>query len=172
MADPQPRVERPDMAGYGVTDDLEGILPWAWAEERLLTCRNFWFVSANGNGRPHSMPIWGIWLPERQRFGLSCAPTARKARNIAANDQVVFTTDNSVECVSVEGRAVPIAGDELTATAEAWADKYDDGAFPKEEMVKFFADGAAYEVVPDRAFGIIETPEQFATAATRWVWDD
>ena len=65
-----------------------------------------------------------------------------------------------------------IAGDELTATAEAWADKYDDGAFPKEELVKSFADGTAYEVVPDRAFGIIETPEQFATAATRWVWDD
>ena len=117
------------------------------------------------------MPIWGIWLPERQRFGFSCAPTARKVRNIAANDQVVFTTDESVECVSVEGRAVPVEGDDLTTMALAWADKYHDGTWPKSDMVTFVADNSAYEVIPERAFGIIETPEQFSTAATRWVWD-
>jgi nitroimidazol reductase NimA-like FMN-containing flavoprotein (pyridoxamine 5'-phosphate oxidase superfamily) len=159
------------MAAYGVPDDLDGALPWSWAEERLRTTRNFWLVTVNGDGRPHALPVWGIWLPERQRFGFSCAPTARKARNIAANDQVVFTTDNSVECVSVEGLAVAIDGAERIAVAEAWARKYVDGTQTLEEMEAFFSENAAYEVIPDRAFGIIETEELFSTAATRWVWD-
>jgi len=159
------------MAGYGVPDDIEGTLPWSWAEERLVATRNFWFVTADGTGRPHSLPIWGIWLPERQRFGFSSAPSARKVRNIAANDRVVFTTDDSVECVSVEGRAMALEGPQLADMARAWADKYHDGTWPKSDMVTFVADNAAYEVIPDRAFGIIETPEQFSTAATRWVWD-
>ena len=28
--------DRPDMAGYGVEDDLDGVLPWTWAVERLV----------------------------------------------------------------------------------------------------------------------------------------
>jgi len=107
------------MAGYGVPDDLEGTLPWSWAEERLVSTRNFWFVSANRDGRPHSLPVWGIWLPERQRFGFSSAPSARKVRNIAANDQVVVTTQDSVECVSIEGRAVTVDEAHLRTVAQA-----------------------------------------------------
>ncbi len=30
-----PVVERPQMSDYGVPDDLDGVLPWEWAEERL-----------------------------------------------------------------------------------------------------------------------------------------
>ena len=91
------------MAGYGVTEDPEGLLEWSWAEQRLLAERNFWFVTANAEGRPHSMPVWGVWMPERERFGMACDFGARKARNIKTNDQVVVTTTNSVECVSLEG---------------------------------------------------------------------
>ena len=31
--------------------------------------------------------------------------------------------------------------------------------------------GAAFEVIPERAFGMIETPEEFSKCATRWLWD-
>ena len=27
-----PRAERPAMADYGVPDELDGVLPWSWAE--------------------------------------------------------------------------------------------------------------------------------------------
>lgn len=101
-----PRSTRPDMTGYGVVEDPEGLLDWEWAEQRLLAERNFWFVTADAGGRPHSMPVWGVWMPERERFGMCCYAGARKARNIGDNDQVVVTTTNSVECVSIEGRAV------------------------------------------------------------------
>ncbi|MDE0067235.1 MAG: pyridoxamine 5'-phosphate oxidase family protein [Acidimicrobiaceae bacterium] len=141
------------------------------AEQRLLTERNFWFVTADAEGRPHSMPLWGVWMPERERFGMACDSGARKARNISTNDQVVVTTRNSVECVSLEGRAVLVEGDEAEPLAVAWAEKYCDDNFSKEEMMKTVRGSTAFEVVPERAFGMIETPEEFSKCATRWLWD-
>ena len=167
-----PRSERPDMAGYGVTDDSEGLLPWSWAEERLVNSRTYWFVSVNAGGRPHAMPVWGVWMPERERWGMSCATSARKVRNIRDNDQVVVTTDDPASCVSLEGRALRIDGDDLEAMAAVWSDKYHDGTWPKDEMISFVRESASFEVIPERAFGLIETPDQFSKSATRWVWPD
>ena len=164
------------MAGYGVTQDPDGLLDWSWAEQRLLAERNFWFVTANAEGRPHSMPVWGVWMPEQERFGMCCDIGARKARNIKANDQVVVTTTNSVECISIEGRAVVVTSDEAETLAEQWAKKYCDtdmpeAGFSKEVVMEAVHAGAAFEVIPERAFGMIETPEEFSKRATRWLWD-
>ena len=167
-----PRITRPDMAGYGVpTDDLEGALPREWAQERLTECRNYWLVTVSGAGRPHSMPVWGVWLPDREVFAFSCAPTARKVRNLAANDQVVVTNDDSVNCVSLEGRARPLEGEAKEAMARAYAAKYVDRDHDRDDMVGFILANTCYEVGPDRAFGIVETEEDFSRSATKWVWD-
>lgn len=168
-----PRIARPDMPDYGVPEDLEGTLPWSWAEERLAQSRNFWLVTVSGAGRPHAMPVWGVWMPDVERFAFSCAPAARKVRNLAANPQVVITNDDAVNVVSMEGRAHPISGDAVDAMAAHYQRKYaaeqyfDDLAFVTDFMHK----NAVYEVVPDRAFGIIETAEDFGPRATKWVWD-
>ena len=37
-------------------------LPWAWATERLNRARNYWIATTRSDGRPHSRPVWGIWL--------------------------------------------------------------------------------------------------------------
>ena len=42
-----PRSERPDMSGYDVPAEADGVLPWSWAEERLVGCQNFFLVTAN-----------------------------------------------------------------------------------------------------------------------------
>ena len=166
-----PRSERPDMADYGVTDDPEGLLPWSWAEERLVGTRNFWLVTANAAGRPHAMPVWGVWMPDRGRWGAGFAASARKVRNMRANARVVVTTENSVECVSVEGQAIAVTGDEAEPLVAAWADKYfEETGQGHEETMAFMRESNMWEVIPDRAFGMIETPEQFSSAATRWVW--
>jgi PPOX class probable F420-dependent enzyme len=158
------------MADYGVPDDEEGLLPWSWAEERLLACRNFWLVTVSGEGRPHAMPLWGVWSPPEQAFWFSCAPGSRKVRNLAANPRVVVAVDDTVECVSVEGRAERLDDDDdRRAAAAAWAAKYAEPG-REEEMAAFMAAGAVYEVTPERAFGIIEREEDFAVRATRWRW--
>ena len=169
-----PAVERPDMSGYGVPDELDGALPWSWAEERLVANRNFWVVTVSGSGRPSAMPVWGVWLPEVERFRFSCAPTARKVRNLVANPQCVVMVDDTVECVSVEGWARIVDQDvEVDAVAEllaAYLPKYWPDPADHASMTAFLREHTLVDVTPDRAFGIIEREDDFARRATRWRW--
>lgn len=162
------------MSDYGVPTDAEGALPWAWAQERLIANKNYWVVTASATGRPHAMPAWGVWLAETERFWFSCAPSARKARNIRENPQCVVTIDNTVECVSVEGRArvAELVDDSVAVdhAADTWVKKYWEDAAVHAEMAAFFRTNTIIEVVPDRAFGIIEREDEFSQRATRWRW--
>lgn len=160
------------MADYGVPADPEGLLPWSWAEERLVANRNYWVVTASAAGRPHAMPVWGVWMVDTERFWFSCGPRSRKARNVAENPQCVVTVDDTVECVSVEGVARVVdqttpGVDEMVAAylAKYWADES-----LHAEMEAFIRRHLIVELTPDRAFGIIERDEEFSQRATRWVW--
>ena len=169
-----PTVERPSMADYGVPTDPAGALPWAWAQERLTGNKNYWVVTASATGRPHSLPVWGVWLSEPDRFWFSCSPTSRKARNLAANPQCVVTVDDTVECVSVEGRARVADqtddGDAVDRAVAAYVTKYWDDPAVHAEMEAFVRSNSIVEVTPERAFGIIEREEEFSSRATRWRW--
>ena len=108
-----PSVERPAMSDYGVPSDTAGTLPWSWAQERLVANRNYWLV--DGIGRrgvptPCRSGVCGSRAPTG--FWFSCAPNARKARNIAENPQCTVTVDDTVECVSVEGVARAVDADD------------------------------------------------------------
>src|SRR5439155_21047863 len=35
---------------------------WSEVEERLRTTRNYWVATARADGRPHTRPVWGLWL--------------------------------------------------------------------------------------------------------------
>lgn len=170
------------MSDYGVPAgpadpaDPNGALPWSWAEERVVANRNYWVVTASASGRPHAMPVWGVWLPETERFWFSCSPNARKARNLAANPQCVVTVDDTVECVSMEGRGRLVdAADAADVEAidravAAYLAKYWEDPAVHADMEVFLRNHAIFEVVPERAFGIIEHEDEFATRATRWHW--
>ncbi len=166
MADPI--VERPMMEDYGVTEDLEGLLPWSWAVERLIGSRNYWLVTADGSGRPHSMPVWGAWDPMENEFWFSCAPTARKARNIKQNAHVVVTGQDTVEVVSVEGLAeIKVSGSDRQRGLDAVVAKYSESeGIP--QLREFLEPMPFHRVRPERAFGLIEKPDLFSSSATRW----
>lgn len=164
-----PDVQRPNMAGYGVPTDLDGTLPWAWAVERLRTNRNYWVVTVDAEGHPHSTPVWGLWHTD-DTFWFSCDHSAYKARNIEQNPHVAVTTDSTIEYVSVEGVAVRLPPPQ--EVAHAWAVKYADGTDDDgpAELETFFAAHAVFGVRPAKAIGMIERPDEFAQKATRWVW--
>jgi general stress protein 26 len=153
----EPKAGRPHMPGYGIHEDLEGILPWTWARERLESSRNYWIATLRPDGRPHTMPVWGLWIGDRLFF--STAITSTKARNLLANSNCTATTESGTEAVIVEGRADVIDDkDVLKPVWKAYKEKYDwpmDG----ENM---------FAITPTTVFAFIETAEQFATAATRW----
>ena len=70
----EPIAERPHMPDYGVDTDQWVALPWSWAAERLEQSRNLWVVTASASGRPHALPVWGVWDDDVPGFGWSCAP--------------------------------------------------------------------------------------------------
>lgn len=157
------------MPDYGVDTPAWSPLPWSWAAERLAASRSFWVVTVSAEGRPHALPVWGVWDDDELRFAFSCGPRARKARNLAANPQVAVTVDGTVECVSVEGRAAAVADD---ARAGRWVERYLAKYQPMAPglSAEFVHQNLIVEVEPDRAFGIIEHEEEFATRATRWAF--
>jgi len=159
------------MADYGVGGDDWSPLPWAWAAERLAPTRNYWVVTVSGDGRPAAMPLWGVWDEGVSRFMFSGSPNSRKARNIAANPNVVVMLDDTVECVSVEGVARVIEPGE--AGREEWIEAYmaKYGPLEPELNAEFIRDHLMVEVTPTRAFAVIERADEFATRATRWVFD-
>ena len=124
-------------------------------------------VTASGAGRPHALPVWGVWDDDVHRFCFSCGPSSRKARNIAANPAVAFACSDTVECVSVEGVATILADDDERRDRwiERYVEKYEPGS---DSMAEFVRRHLVIEVVPDRAFGIVEREDEFSTRATRW----
>ena len=157
------------MEAYGVPkDDPVGLLPWAWAEERLLANRNYWVATVDPQQRPHVMPVWGVWQVESESFWFGCSPESLRVRNMVTNPHVVVTTDDTVEVVSIEGTATK--HEPRPSIAEAFGVKYDDENTSAEDLTGFLMQQAMYEITPVKAFGLIETPEDFGPRATRWVW--
>lgn len=158
------------MQSYGVDPATWSPLPWSWAAERLVPNRNYWVVTATADGRPHSLPVWGVWDDDEHRFAFSCAPVSRKARNLAANPQMVVTVDDTVECVSVEGRATLVEDEARIGT---WIERYLAKYQPIEPELdgEFIASHALFEFTPERAIAVIERVPEFTTKPTRWVFD-
>ena len=158
------------MPDYGVDTPAWAPLPWSWAAERLVGNRNYWVVTVSGDGRPHALPVWGVWDDGEARFAFSCAPRARKARNLAANPRAVVTTDDTVECLSVEGRAAPVRDDDRQAQwIESYLAKYQPVS--PDLSADFLRRNLIVEFEPERAFAVIEREDEFSTRATRWVFD-
>jgi pyridoxine/pyridoxamine 5'-phosphate oxidase len=159
------------MPDYGVDTPEWEPLPWSWAAERLGANRNFWVVTVSTDGRPHALPVWGVWNDDEGRFAFSCSPRARKARNLAGNPHAVVMTDDTVECLSIEGQADSVSDEQRQAQ---WIDRYLAKYRPMapDLSADFLRQHLMLEFVPGRAFAIIEREDEFATRATRWVFQD
>lgn len=158
-AEQGPRPGRPAIPGYGIEASAEGLLDWAWAEERLAACHNYWVATVNPNGAPHAVAVWGVWVSGR--FWFSTGARTRKARNLAADGRCVVTTERADEAVVVEGLA-ELAAEVPPETPRAYEAKYGMG-YP--------ADSAVFSVRPGRVFGFIEEPSLFSATATKWEFD-
>ena len=137
--------------------------------ERLGANRNFWVVTASADGRPHALPVWGVWNDDEGRFAFSCSPRARKARNLAGNPHAVVMTADTVECLSIEGQADCVSDEQRQ---EVWIERYLAKYRPMapDLSADFIRAHLMIEFVAERAFAIIEREDEFATRATRWVF--
>ena len=154
------------MPDYGVDTPQWQALPWSWAAERLASGRNYWIVTVSASGRPHALPVWAVWDDDESRLAFSCGPRSRKAANLAVNPRLVVACEDTVDCLSVEGRAALVDGDRR----EVWIDRYlaKYVAMSPQLSAEFLRQNLVFEVVPERALAVIEREDEFATRATRW----
>ena len=101
----EPVAERPHMPDYGVDTPDWAPLPWSWAAATAGAGRNFWVVTASADARPHAPAGVGRVGRRRPPVRLVVRTALRKAANVAANPQATIAVDDTVECLSVEGRA-------------------------------------------------------------------
>jgi nitroimidazol reductase NimA-like FMN-containing flavoprotein (pyridoxamine 5'-phosphate oxidase superfamily) len=160
----EPKASRPFMPGYGILDveSGKGLLPWAWATERLLKAHTFWLATSRADQRPHLMPIWGVWISER--FLFSTGKQSRKARNLAANSHCVVSTENAGDAIIIEGKAEEVTDQGLLrAFAAGYSQKY-------QWNMEGFAE-PVYVVYPTVVFGLTSNSGEFTETATRWKFE-
>ena len=160
----QPRVSRPYMPGYGLlrAEEGTGLLPWSWAEEKLTTSRNYWLVSVWPDGRPHAMPVWGMW--HDGALWLSSSKQSRKSRNLTADSRCVVTTEDTHNPVVLEG------------TAELVTSPQDLASMLAQENAKYSTDygmemvdpavNSCFRIRPIWVFGL--EAGDFTGSPTRW----
>jgi PPOX class probable F420-dependent enzyme len=154
------------MPGYGLLDAAQGtgLLPWSWAVERLQRSHDYWVATTRPDGRPHVMPVWGVWLDDALWF--SSSGGSRKARNLAANPHCAITTDSASQPVVIEGAAVLVQERAAIAGFVAALNR----KYAIDYSVDFFdpRKNACFEVRPSWAFGLTES--DFTGSPTRWIF--
>jgi Pyridoxamine 5'-phosphate oxidase len=91
---------------FGAPAPSGELLPWSWAEQRLVAARNYWIATTRPDGRPHCRPVWGVWLPDG--FWFSTGSVAR--HNLVANPQITVHLESGDQVVIVEGVAAAVTG--------------------------------------------------------------
>jgi PPOX class probable F420-dependent enzyme len=157
------------MPGYGTATGADGLLPWSWAEQRLIESTEIWLATITPEGRPHVMPVWAVWLDGA--IWLSTGGRSRKARNLQADPSCTVTTEDPRRPVVIDGVAERITDRAVAqGVTDAMNDKY-SSALPDGEgfTVDFVLANHLYRIRPERAFGLEE--DRFTDSPTRWVFE-
>lgn len=155
---------RPNMPRYGVLpDQTDAMLTWDWVDTQMRQARNFWLSTTCPDGKPHAVPVWGVWV--ESSFFFSTDPLSVKARNIRRDIRVVLHLESGDETLIFEGRLkTSYETDTLQATINrAYFDKY--GLDPEADSV----DALQYRLLPQKVMAWLET--DYPSTATCWLFD-
>ena len=157
-----PEPDQPRMFGV----HLEPLrLPWKWATERLAAARNYWIATTRPDGRPHSRPVWGVWLDDSFYFSTG----SLAAQNLAVNPEIAVHLESGSEVVIIEGMAETVSDVALVErVVSIYNAKYHWDVDPNN------LPGSFYAVRPRVAFGWVSDESgfdggaAFHGTATRW----
>ena len=142
----QPRITRPRFP-EGYLAGPKALLPWSHVEQRLAAAKNYWICSVRPNGKPHTVPVWAVWVDKSIYFDGS--PETRHARNISHNPNVVVHLESGDDVLIVEGVAqmletvTPKLGRQV---AQAYSAKYAEiGYSPQPDQ---WNNGGLFRVLP------------------------
>lgn len=160
-----PQAGRPVMpGGYGLEPPQggSGLMGWERARQQLAQARNYWVGTTRPDGRPHVMPVWGLWLDEA--FWFSTHRLSRKGRNLSHNANVAVHLESGDDVVILEGVAQAVTDPaRLVRFADAYQAKYSFRPDPTDTQ------NVVYAVHLRTAFGWLEA--DFPGGATRWQFE-
>ncbi|MDP9238601.1 MAG: pyridoxamine 5'-phosphate oxidase family protein [Chloroflexota bacterium] len=74
---------------------------------QLTEARHYWIGTTRPDGRPHSRPVWGVWLDNRLYFSTG----SLAARNLNLSPEITLHVESPAgEAVIIEGVAVDTRG--------------------------------------------------------------
>ena len=100
------------------------MLTWGEVDPLLSRATAYWLATTRPDGRPHTVPVDGIWQDGGLYFGGD--PKTVHIRNLQADPRAVLHTESGASPIIVEGTADWSAPteDEATRLAEATQAKY------------------------------------------------
>jgi nitroimidazol reductase NimA-like FMN-containing flavoprotein (pyridoxamine 5'-phosphate oxidase superfamily) len=136
---------------------------WARVTEMLTRARNYWVCTTRPDGRPHTMPVWGLWLGEV--FYFATDRESRKGRNLRVTPWMNVHLESGDDVVILEGRAEELSDPlALDLVAEAYEAKYKWRLDPRAP------EQVTYKLRPHTAFTWQE--KDFPNTATRWLFEE
>jgi len=157
---PEPPADRPSFAkSYGIKKDADGMVPWSDVNARLEKSHNYWVATTRPDGRPHVMPVWGVWHDGAVIFGTD--RNSRKGRNLQANPHATVHLESGDDVVILEG------------TPREVTDKHEiaviDVAYKKKYGLKLTqAPGDVWIVAMKPRVVLAWHERDFPKSATRW----
>jgi pyridoxine/pyridoxamine 5'-phosphate oxidase len=132
---------------------------WAAIQAQLAASRSYWLATTRTDGRPHAMPIWGVWLDGALWFGTGLESV--KGRNLARDPRAIVHLESADDAVILEGEARRAHDD---AAYAAYSAKYATPADPAS-FAALPGVGALFAFVPAVVHAWLEP--SFATSQVR-----
>ncbi|WP_157246389.1 pyridoxamine 5'-phosphate oxidase family protein [Nonomuraea typhae] len=131
-------------------------LTWDEVRGKLAAAQSYWLATTRPDGRPHVVPVDGLWVEDR--FYFSGGEQTVHIRNLREDGRAGVHLEDAKAAVIVEGRAALVRLDPALAARVEAADreKYGYGAFTPE----------AWELTPERVLAWNWLPQD----ATRFTW--
>jgi hypothetical protein len=137
------------------------MLDWTHVSERMSAARIYWIATVSPDRRPHTIPIWAVWLDDVFYFGGGLK--TRHMRNVQQRPVMTAHLESGDDVVIVEGDVEQVTDPDLLrrldrAGKEKYGLPYDPDAPASTEPV--------FALRPRKAFAWTRD----LRTATRWVF--
>ncbi|ACL26188.1 pyridoxamine 5'-phosphate oxidase-related FMN-binding [Chloroflexus aggregans DSM 9485] len=97
--------------GYNIPETKENLLSWDFVSEQMSQSRHYWICTIFPDGRPHVVPVWGIWFEHRLFFEGSMQTAW--GNNILHNPHIAVHLPDPEKVVIIEGTTYILQDNEI-----------------------------------------------------------
>jgi general stress protein 26 len=96
---------------------------WRSIEARLGREMNIWMATVRGDGRPHLVPIWFVWLDNK--IYVATGTDTQKFLNLRQNQNIALALPDAANVLIIEGEAHAADRATIEVLAEYFFNKYE-----------------------------------------------